>query len=616
MAKSCVVLVAISIVLSCVLSSVAHANGVVGTGTAASCTEAALDAALSGGGEVSFACGASPHAIAVSSTKQIEVPTVLRGDGLITISGNATVSVFQVFFQASLELIDITISRGSGSFGAVQNFGTLAVTNSRIELSMASATGGGIDNYGEAQLSDSVISGNQATQSGAGIYNAGTLTINGGEVSGNATSTEYGYQIGGGIHHASGTLTLNGATILGNYATHGGGIYSEAEIEVVDSVIAENHVSFQGTAKGGGAFFASSTALVSGTRFSDNIAMAGGGLFVEQAATVTVSGCDLVGNEGDLVGSEGGEHGAAVANRGQLLVTNSTIHENDNLEGFAAVQSGIPSGLVGNAAFGRLTLRNVTISGNDGGSLYIPTGIATLEFVTIAGNAGLYGIQAAPGALTIRNSILAGNSPANCYQTITADSWGFNLSSDASCGLFQTGDKENVDPLLGPLADNGGATLTHLPAAASDAIDHGSCSIDVTTDQRGIARPQGEACDIGAVERSPSDDTTTTTSTTTSTTAGATTSTTLSGGGACADPVTLVTGSVVTATAEASAGSTGSTVTASDALAVLSAAVGSIACELCVCDVDGSGGITASDALATLFAAVGLPGTLDCPPCV
>jgi hypothetical protein len=56
-------------------------------------------------------------------------------------------------------------------------------------------------------------------------------------------------------------------------------------------------------------------------------------------------------------------------------------------------------------------------------------------------------------------------------------------------------------------------------------------------------------------------------------------------------------------------------ITASDALAVLSAAVGSIACELCVCDVDGSGSIAATDGLATLRAAVGLAIELNCPTC-
>jgi hypothetical protein len=56
-------------------------------------------------------------------------------------------------------------------------------------------------------------------------------------------------------------------------------------------------------------------------------------------------------------------------------------------------------------------------------------------------------------------------------------------------------------------------------------------------------------------------------------------------------------------------------ITASDALAVLQAAVGSFPCDACVCDVNGSGGLTASDALAVLRRAVGDPAPLDCPPC-
>jgi hypothetical protein len=94
----------------------------------------------------------------------------------------------------------------------------------------------------------------------------------------------------------------------------------------------------------------------------------------------------------------------------------------------------------------------------------------------------------------------------NC--TAAATSNGYNFSDDASCGFTGTGDTQNGgDPLLGSLASNGGATQTRLPQAGSpllDAIPSGSCQADgaagVTTDQRGVTRPQGTGCDIGAVE--------------------------------------------------------------------------------------------------------------------
>lgn len=94
---------------------------------------------------------------------------------------------------------------------------------------------------------------------------------------------------------------------------------------------------------------------------------------------------------------------------------------------------------------------------------------------------------------------------------------------------------------------------------------------------------------------------------TTSTTMGgtSTTSTTMdSGGGVCGDPV-----------GDAPTFGVGAAVTASDALFILSASIGSQQCALCVCDVNNSGGTTATDALAVLRAAVGQPVTLVCPPC-
>ena len=82
---------------------------------------------------------------------------------------------------------------------------------------------------------------------------------------------------------------------------------------------------------------------------------------------------------------------------------------------------------------------------------------------------------------------------------VTSD--GHNLSSDASCtGWNRPGDQTDKPAQLGPLADNGGPTLTHLPIVGSPLIDGGQCLPYVPTDQRGVARPFGAKCDIGAVE--------------------------------------------------------------------------------------------------------------------
>jgi hypothetical protein len=84
---------------------------------------------------------------------------------------------------------------------------------------------------------------------------------------------------------------------------------------------------------------------------------------------------------------------------------------------------------------------------------------------------------------------------------VTLGSNGHNLATDGTCNLVAAGDQANTDPVLGPLADNGGPTRTHalLPGSpAIDAADPGQCPV---ADQRGIARPQGPSCDVGAFER-------------------------------------------------------------------------------------------------------------------
>ena len=79
-------------------------------------------------------------------------------------------------------------------------------------------------------------------------------------------------------------------------------------------------------------------------------------------------------------------------------------------------------------------------------------------------------------------------------------SQGHNLDSDNTCNLSSVGDLPNTDPLLGPLQDNGGPTETHALLPESPAIDAGDNAACPSTDQRGIIRPQGSACDIGAFE--------------------------------------------------------------------------------------------------------------------
>jgi predicted outer membrane repeat protein len=178
-----------------------------------------------------------------------------------------------------------------------------------------------------------------------------------------------------------------------------------------------------------------------------------------------------------------------------MTVTDSTVSGN------TADYSG--GGIYGDG----LTLTNSTVSGNtadySGGGIY-GDGL-TLTNSTVSGNdanqsgAGIYS-----GDATLTHTIVAGNGTTtpNCNEAL--DSLGYNLTDDDSCGFTAPGDLVVADAMLGPLADNGGPTETHALLAGSPAIDAGSPDCPPpSTDQRGVTRPQGAACDVGAFESGP-----------------------------------------------------------------------------------------------------------------
>ena len=101
------------------------------------------------------------------------------------------------------------------------------------------------------------------------------------------------------------------------------------------------------------------------------------------------------------------------------------------------------------------------------------------------------------------NILVAANSGDNCTAIPAGASQGHNLSDDGSCLFTSPGDIVKVDAKVGPLQDTGGPTLTHASAAGSPAIDTGDAANCPATDQRGISRPQGPACDISAYEWQP-----------------------------------------------------------------------------------------------------------------
>jgi fibronectin-binding autotransporter adhesin len=283
-----------------------------------------------------------------------------------------------------------------------------------------------------------------------GIYNDGTLTLVGSTISKNFT-----YYGGGGIVN-SGSLTLINTTVSDNFAVdgNGGGIGSDGTLTLINSTVSGNLAFY-----GAGIFEHSGTLTVANSNISDNTTYMGGG--------------------GGVVYNLGGT----------ATVTNSTI--------------------AGNSA---------NLSG--GGGIYNDGGTFTVTDSTIAGNSATHiggGIYNG-GILTAKNTLLANNviysGTANCdLDNGTATSLGYNISDDDTCitSFTAIGDENNVIPGAGldtkGLQNNGGPTQTIALLPGSPAVDHipvADCTDAngnrVKTDQRGIKRPRGAACDVGAFE--------------------------------------------------------------------------------------------------------------------
>jgi parallel beta-helix repeat protein len=244
----------------------------------------------------------------------------------------------------------------------------------------------------------------------------------------------------------------------------------------------------------------------------------GGNLIVRNS---TISGNTANGTA--AAGPAGSGGGIYFANRGSLLLENSTVSGNTSTNGEGG---GIYFyGIIG---AGGLTVRNSTISGNVSGkggggvSLNTVTGQLLVQNSTITANtangtgAGMGGggitQSAGTGAvITIVSSIVSGNTNANGPDVFSGGTVNVNFSAVGSAtGFTPSGTSGNnlafgANLLLGPLANNGGPTLTHALGANSPAINAGSNPLNLTTDQRGtgFVRVFGSAADIGAFESQP-----------------------------------------------------------------------------------------------------------------
>jgi hypothetical protein len=447
----------------------------VGDGTAASCTEAALTAALAAGGHVHFACGPLPVTITLTSTKTIGVNVGLDGGGLVTLSGGGTVQLFSIpsaTVTLALENLAITNGRVNGNGGAVTSAGI-------VSLSHCSVTGS------VATIGD--WAGGIGANGGAIYNNGGTLVVTGSTFSGNAAQSAWftgtAASNGGAICSVIGTLLVADSTFSGNttfsnwssYATtgNGGAIYADrGALQISGSTFTSNQASSEDcvdkTCSNGGAIYsAGGRVLVARSSFGGNVAKAS---FAN--------------------GSTVGNGGAIFNDGGRFVVANSTFGANAARTDYPYPSISGNGGAVRNVG-GDLSIINSTLAGNGAYSTHNYTS-------NVSGLGGaLY------GEATLSNTIVA-SSPAggNCSGAFVDG--GRNLDSDASCGVGPA-----TNPLLAAagLANNGGTTLTIALQATSPAIDAGDGAVCAAApvsgvDQRGYQRPGTGAttCSIGAFE--------------------------------------------------------------------------------------------------------------------
>ena len=422
-----------------------------------------------------------------------------------TISDNSVDTGGGISLRAGTALItDSTISNntatGEGGAGlwCLQN-GKVTISRTVLSGNSAGSTGGGISlRLGcSVDFLDSTLSNNDATK-GGGVYSEnGPFNASNSRIEQNSSTDS-----GGGIYITGSKHSISKSTLSGNNSDkNGGGIYSaSAELSLSEVTLSSNTVALQG----GGIYQASGNISITGSTLDLNTSPgSGGGIFIS-SGTNSVTSSTLSGNQS-------GGNGGAVFSNATFKLKDSTLSGNS-----AAVRGG------GLYAWHNTiqTITNSTLSGN-----YAELGAAAVavdESTVNVFNSTIVGHKSAPsnidgsvwitdgGSFSISNSILHNpDDPADCNIADssfgTATPVGINFVRNKGNCSFTGGLLIAGDSMLGPLSDNGGSTLTHLPMVGSPVIDIGDNTRvpkDLSRDQRGSLYPRfdGTYVDLGSVE--------------------------------------------------------------------------------------------------------------------
>jgi hypothetical protein len=442
---------------------------------------------------------------AVNSPVFVSVSTgLLTLDGMTITGGNLTgpipgAAVFSPVGPLTLTNATVRNNTDVASFGSASILdaglftGTTPITLTNVTVdSNSTTTSGGAADFGIAAATSVAISNSRFTNntdtSTAGSPAGGTIDA------GPDPSTITNSTFANNTNQATGTGEAFGIVLTANTTITGSSFTGNQTASAVDEA--------DGTLDLFDLTLSNSTIEANTVTSSDQAFAA---VFPDK---LTMTGSTIDHN---TVSSPGGTaSGGGVATTRPVTATNSTITDN-TASGSVANGGGIDQAL--NASDLSESTRSSAWGGRHHGfqAQASPTGV-TLMYTTVVDNTASTGANLAVSSLDLFGTVVASpHGSANCAVSGAVTSNGYNFSDDASCSLLSAGDQQNAgDPKLAAIASAGGPTPTRVPETGSrliDAIPVGSCQADgaagVATDQRGVRRPQGAGCDIGAVEVVP-----------------------------------------------------------------------------------------------------------------
>ena len=468
--------------------------------------------------QITFASGLSgtvtltqgPLAVGGSTGDANPVTVQGPGPGVITVSGDADQS--GTHNAGDSQIFNV-------NYVASASFPTLNVSGLTLSGGYSTGTGGAIflDENAKLSLSNATVTGNQAVQGGAigGVFpKYSSVAIENSTISGNDAGS-------GGATFTDGPLTIRNSTLSGNHASYGGGAISAGQ-KYGPLVITDSTISGNTAANSGAGVAAYSVAIAKYHATTQN-----------EITRTTIAGNTAGGTAGGLYMD--GLLGADSS----FVVDHSTISDND--AGVGAQGGGIE---IGDTIEGTFRTVDSTISGNsanigagvaisttntpqvtDGGSISFDNSTIAANTAATSGGGMYLGIYGPSGGgpytysatIPLRSAVVGGNTAnggaSDLDHADVATSGGFALAfslvqAPGDGVLSQANSILNTDPQLGGLGNNGGPTLTQLPAAASPLLDAGNNPLALPSDQRGQPRTvdlsgpnSGDGTDIGAVER-------------------------------------------------------------------------------------------------------------------